>query len=88
MREQIQIRYLGLGFKESHHPWSKYGVTHTPTQLLTHLTEVVIPIQLTKTIPDEPPMEVPTIPNPLSFGTMAPDAVALHKYSGNKVDNY
>ena len=88
MREQIQIGSFGLGFKESHNPWSKYRVTYSPNQLLTHLTEVVIPIQLTKIIPGEPPVEVPTIPNPPSFGTMAPDAVALHKYSGNKVDNY
>ena len=49
------------------------------------MTGVVIPIKLTKNIPDEPPMEVPNITNLPSFGTMAPDFVALHNSSGNKV---
>ena len=33
-------------------------------------------------------MEVPTIPNQPSFGTMAPYVFALHKYYGNKVANF
>ena len=32
-------------------------------------------------------MEVPTIPNLPSFGTMVPYVFALHKYYGNKLDN-
>ena len=63
----------------------KYGVTYSPTQLITHLKAVFISLQLTKTIPEDPPMEVPTITNLPSFGTMAPYVVAIHKSSGNKV---
>ena len=51
------------------------------------MKEFVIPIQLTKTIPDEPPMEVPTIPNLPSFGTMAPDVIAHRDFFSNKVAN-
>ena len=74
-----------MGFKEGHHPWQKYGVTYSPTKLITHLTEVVIPLQPTKTITDKPPMEVPTITNLPSFGTMAPYVVDINKSSYNKV---
>ena len=86
-REKIQLRYLGLGFKEEHHQWSKYCVTYSPTQMPTHLKTVVITLQLKKTITDEPPMEVPSIPNLPSFGTMQPYVVDIHNYSSNKVDN-
>ena len=51
------------------------------------MAAVVIPLQLTKTILNNPPMELPNIPNLPYFGTMAPYAVAIHNSSGNKVDN-
>ena len=76
-----------MGFQESHHPWSKYGITYSPTQLLIYLTAFFIPSQVTKTTPDEPSMEVPNIPNLTSFGTMAPYVIALYNSSGNKVAN-
>ena len=49
------------------------------------MTAVAITLQLTKTIPDDPPMVVPTITNLPSFGTMAPDDVGIHNYYSNKV---
>ena len=85
VREQIQLLCLWLGFKEAHHPWSKYCVTYSPTHLLTHLASVFIPLQLTNTIPGKPKMEVPTIPRLSSFVTMALDVVYIRNFSGNKV---
>ena len=87
VREQIQLCYLVMGFKQSHKPWSKYSVNYSPTHILTHLTAVFVTLKLTKTILNEPPMEVPTIPNLTSFGTMVPDVIPPHNYSGNKLAN-
>ena len=44
-----------------------------------------IPLQLKNTIPDEPTIEVTTIPNLTYFGTMASYVVAPHNSYGNKV---
>ncbi len=56
VKEQILIRYLGLGWEDAHHPWSKSGVTFSSKQLLKHLIETVIPMANELTIPVEPPI--------------------------------
>ena len=45
VKEQILIRYLGLGIKEAHHPWSKGQHTYTVDELLDHLMKNVIPLE-------------------------------------------
>lgn len=62
VKERILIRYLGLGWEDAHHPWSKGGVDYTPKQLLKHLTDVVIPLADTLKVPDEPPLNAPCAP--------------------------
>ncbi len=57
VKEQILIRYLGLGWEEAHHPWSKNKHIYTALELLKHLCEVVIPLQDTKEVPDQPPIK-------------------------------
>ena len=42
VKEQILIRYLGLGWVEAHHPWSKANHTYSPTELLEHFVNVVL----------------------------------------------
>ncbi len=37
VKEQILIRYLGLGWEEAHHPWSKNKHIYTASELLKHL---------------------------------------------------
>ena len=43
-KEQILIRYLGCGWKEAHHPWSKYTHIYTATELLDHFLHIVLPL--------------------------------------------
>ena len=45
VKEQILIRYLGLGIKEAHHPWSKGQHTHTADELLAHFMNKVISLE-------------------------------------------
>jgi hypothetical protein len=58
VKEQILIRYLGLGWEEAHHPWSKNKHTYSASELLKHLCEVVIPLQDTKKVLDQPPVKL------------------------------
>jgi hypothetical protein len=45
MKEQILLRYVGLGWEKASHPWSKGGYIYTPIELLEYSTKVVIPLQ-------------------------------------------
>lgn len=59
VKEQIHIRYIGLGWEEAYHPWSRKGHgVYTPAELLKHLTEVVLPLRYTNNTPDKPPVEL------------------------------
>ena len=44
VKEQILIRYLGLGWEKAHHPQSQAGRTFTPDELFLQLINVVIPL--------------------------------------------
>jgi len=77
LKEQILIRYVGLGWEEAYHPWSKAGYIFTPIELLGHLTKVVIPLQRYKIVPEHLPMNLlcqPTLP---TLGTKASDIVDM-----------
>jgi len=69
VKEQILIRYLGLGWERAHHPWSKSGVTFSSKQLLKHLIETVIPMANELPIPVEPPIKFPSPPESQLLGT-------------------
>jgi hypothetical protein len=45
VKEQILICYFGLGWKDSHNPWSSQGVVLNSQQLLNHLIEKVFHLQ-------------------------------------------
>ena len=78
IKEQILMRYLGLGWVEAHHPWSKKGHgTYSPIELLDHFVKVVLPLADIKTVPAEPPLELPGLPNICRLGTRAKDCIDL-----------
>ena len=77
LKEQILIRYVGLGWEEAYHPWSKAGYIFTPIELLEHLTKVVIPLQRHKIVPEHPPMNLQCRPTLPTLGTRASDIVDM-----------
>lgn len=77
VKEQILIRYLGLGWAEAHHPWSKNKHVFTSSELLEHLVKVVIPLELSKSIPTHPPVELPKRPDELTLGTKSAGLINL-----------
>ena len=56
------MRYLGCGWAEAYHPWSKDSVLFTATELLDHLVKTVIPLKNKRKVPDEVPFELPRMP--------------------------
>ena len=81
LKEQILIRYVGLGWHEAYHPWSKGGYIYTPNELLWHFTMVAIPLQRTKSVPKHPPMNLPTRPSLPTLGTKASDIIDMDSQS-------
>ena len=78
VKDQIHIRYIGLGWEEAYHPWSRKGHgVYTPVELLKHLIEVVLPLRYTNNVPDKPPVELPTRPDTYKLGTVTADLTAL-----------
>jgi hypothetical protein len=77
VKEQILIRYLGLGWEEAYHPWSKNKHIYEPSELLEHLVTNVIPLQDTKEIPDKPPLDLPKRPDNLALGTKSAGLIEL-----------
>ncbi len=79
VKDQILIRYVGLGWEEAHHPWSKNKYVYTPAELLKHLSMVVTLLQQTKKVSDHLPMNLPTRLTKPTLGTRAADVVAMDK---------
>ena len=46
-------------------------------ELLKHLCEVVIPLQDTKEVPDQPPIKLPARPDSFTLGTKSADLIQL-----------
>ena len=77
MKEQILIRYLGLGWEEAHHPWSKNNQVYTALELFKHLCEIVIPLEDAKEVPDQPPIKLPAWPDSFTLRTKLADLIQL-----------
>ena len=77
VKEQILIRYLGLGWEEAHHPWSKNKHHYTASELLKHLCEIVIPLEDINEVPKQPPIKLPTRPDNYTLGTKSADLIQL-----------
>ncbi len=78
-KEQILIRFIGLGWKEAYHPWSKNKHQYTALELLKHLCEVVIPLQDVKDLPNQAPIKLPARPDRFMLGTKLADLIELDK---------
>ena len=65
VKEQILIRYLGLGWKEAHHPWSANSRPYNLKELFEHLIRVVIPLKDRLELPGEAPLTLPEPPEVL-----------------------
>mmetsp|Transcript_9817 Transcript_9817/g.20905 ORF Transcript_9817/g.20905 Transcript_9817/m.20905 type:complete len:211 (-) Transcript_9817:255-887(-) len=63
VKEQILIRYLGLGWNEAHHPWSSGGTTFSSRHLFNHLVQKVIPLANKYEVSQEPPLTLPAPSN-------------------------
>jgi hypothetical protein len=77
VKEQILIRYLGLGWDEAHHPWSKNKHQYTASELLKHLCEIVIPLEDINEVPKQAPIKLPTRPDDFTLGTKSADLIQL-----------
>ena len=73
VKEQILMRYLGCGWVEAHHAWSKDSVSYTATELLDHLVKKVIPLKKANSVPNEAPFEMPKMPDLPVLGTQTND---------------
>ena len=83
VKEQILMRYLGCGWLEAHHAWSKDSVSYTATKLLDHLVKIVIPLRNVKSVPEEAPFELPRMPDLPVLGTQTND---LEDYTNDLED--
>ena len=79
VKEQILIRYLGLGWEKAYHPWSMNKHVYTPTELMEHFVKVVLPLANTEVVPDAPLMNLPGLLSLLALGTAAHDITALEE---------
>ena len=69
VKEQLLIRYLGCGWVEAHHPWSRNGDTYISSYLFKFLKETVIPLEQKKgRIPDEALVKMPSPPEMKKMG--------------------
>lgn len=62
---------LGIGLEGAYHPWSKDGHTYTSAKLLSHLVDVVIPLNDTADTPTEAPITAPKLAVLQKVGTIS-----------------
>jgi hypothetical protein len=71
VKEQILMRFLGLGWVDAHHPWSAKGEVFNAIHLFHHFIEKVLPLANKLEVPSEPPANFPSPPEMVSLGTMS-----------------
>ena len=77
VKEQIHIRYLGLGWVDAYHPWSKSKHTYQPAEFLQNFINVVIPLADNEIVPITTPVNLPTRPDTFTLGTKSANLLAL-----------
>ena len=88
VKEQIIIRYLGLGWELDHHAWYEGGSTFSSEELYKHLAELVIPIADDLAVPPEPPVNIPTLTEIKALGTVSDLAEELETHTENKFTEF
>jgi hypothetical protein len=86
VKEQILIRYLGLGWTKAYHPWSKNKHIFSPSELMEHFVKVVLPLDNTEVVPTAPPMNLPGLPSLPTLGTVAHDLWACYGAICNRAE--
>jgi len=85
VKEQILIRYLGLGWSAAHHPWSTSGREFSSNELLEHLVNVVIP--LAKEL-EVPPVALPAPPEMIELGTTSELGKSINVTNSEKMEKF
>ena len=71
VKEQVLMRFIGLGWVDAHHPWSAKGEVFNAIHLFHHFIEKVLPLANKLEVPSEPPANFPSPPEMVSLGTMS-----------------
>ena len=77
MKEQLQIRIIGFGWKDLHHPWSNDGHVYTSDELFEYLLNTIIPEHSVGGIPESPTMDLPSQKATPQLGTQTSDVALL-----------
>jgi len=88
MKEQINIRVLGFGWDDLHHPWSKGGVDYTPEQLRDYLIATILPEQKKRTIPAIPSIKLPSRGDKNRLGTKSKFVEELDRRKAEKKKDF
>ena len=86
VKEQILIRYSGLGWEQAYHPWSENGQLFSSRKLLKHLLNVVIPMEKEEDVPKEPPFVAPKMPEMKSLRAISDLVQDLENVSTDKIE--
>ena len=73
MKEKVLIVHPGLGYEESHHPWSRDKYEYSAVELIEHFVKVFLPLTKNNNLPKESPMEHPRLPEFPTLGTLTGD---------------
>ena len=85
VKEQILVRYLGLGWREVHHAWSDDRNTFTLLLLLNHLLGVALHLADKLDVPSEPPLNVNDLPQVENVEIVLDLAESLKGLSDDKI---
>lgn len=87
LKENIQMRVVGLGWHDLKTAWSKDGKEFSAAKLTVHL-KTIIAAGKSRDIPSKPPRPLPERKELPTLGTMARDAAALELLQLGKGDAF
>lgn len=87
LKENINIRVIGFGWKQFHTPWSKNGVEFTPSKLASHL-KIILNAESELGIPEVPPIELPQLKELPHLGEVTADVKALCQNLNSESDAF
>ena len=82
------MRYLGLGCEFARHAWYEGGMAFSSESFYKHLVKLVIPIADYLDVPLEPPVNIPTLPEMKTLGTVSDLAEELETHTEDKLTEF
>ena len=76
LKEQIRIRVVGFGWSDLHTTWSYKGTVKSPESLAAHL-KTIIEEEASRSIPNEPPTNLPSRKHVPTLGTLTKHVIAM-----------